>query len=85
MLDALQHRVYCKPNFFVNIRRFGPVSIATGIEPRAALLELSGQALQATTRSGAASARLHALGLVHRRRLGIREKVDERLCRDRLL
>lgn len=35
--------------------------------------------------SGAASARLQALGLVHRRGLGIREKVDQRLCRDWLL
>ena len=34
---------------------------------------------------GAASARLQALGFVHRRRIGIREKVDKRLCRDRLL
>jgi hypothetical protein len=34
---------------------------------------------------GAASARLQAFGLVHRRRLGIREKVDQRLCRDGLL
>ena len=34
---------------------------------------------------GAASARLQALGLVHRRGLGIREKVDQRLCRDWLL
>lgn len=34
---------------------------------------------------GAASARLQALGLVHRRGLGIGEKVDQRLCRDWLL
>jgi hypothetical protein len=34
---------------------------------------------------GAASARLQALGLVHRRGLEIREKVDQRLCRDWLL
>ena len=34
---------------------------------------------------GAASARLKALGLVDRRGLGIREKVDQRLCCDWLL
>src|SRR5215831_3570060 len=45
-------------------------------------------ALMAVTpvmRTGAASARLQALGLVHRRGLGIREKVDQRLYRDWLL
>jgi len=42
-------------------------------------------AVTRTIGSGALSAWLQAFGLVHRRRLGIREKVDKRLCRDRLL
>jgi len=56
-------------------RESGPIRLgADGVAP-----------VTRTARSGAASARLQAFGLVHRRRLGIREKVDKRLCRDGLL
>jgi len=39
----------------------------------------------AQIRSSAMSARLQALGLVHRRRLGVRQEINQRFCRNRLL
>jgi hypothetical protein len=45
----------------------------------------TGTGISQLTPPSAVSARMQALGLVHRRRLGAPEEVDQRLCRDRLL